>query len=163
MVANFLAGGAAINVLARSIGARVIVVDIGVKGDVAPHTALVSRRIRRGTANFSRGPAMDRAEVERAIEVGIEIVSDAATRGLDLVATGDMGIGNTAAASAITACLTGAAVAEVTGRGTGIDETARLHKADVIERAVEMNRPDPSDALDVLAKVGGLEIAGLVG
>jgi nicotinate-nucleotide--dimethylbenzimidazole phosphoribosyltransferase len=163
MVANFLAGGAAINVLARAVGARVVVVDIGTKGNVAPHAALISRKIRSGTANFRRGPAMGRTEAERAIEVGIDVVGDEAARGLDLVATGDMGIGNTTAASAITACLTGAAVAEVTGRGTGIDEVARLHKVDVIERAIEVNVPDRSDAVDVLAKLGGLEFAGLAG
>jgi nicotinate-nucleotide--dimethylbenzimidazole phosphoribosyltransferase len=163
MVGNFLAGGAAINVLARAAGARVVVVDIGVRGDLARHADLVSKKVRPGTANFRRGPAMSRGEAERAIEVGIEVVNAEAARGLDLVATGDMGIGNTTAASAITVCLTGAAAADVTGRGTGIDEAARLRKVDVIERSIELNRPDRADAIDVLAKVGGLEIAGLAG
>ena len=163
MVANFLGGGAAINVLARAAGARVVVVDIGVRGDLAPHAGLVSKKVRRGTANFRRGAAMTRAEAERAIEVGMDVLGEESARGLDLVATGDMGIGNTTAASAITACLTGADVADVTGRGTGIDEAARLHKVDVIQRAIEANRPDRTDAIDVLAKVGGLEIAGLTG
>ena len=163
MVANFLAGGAAINVLARAAGARVVVVDIGVRSDLAPHAELLSRKVRNGTANFRRGPAMSRAEAQRAIEVGIEVLTGEAARGLDLVATGEMGIGNTTAASALTACLTGAAVADVTGRGTGIDDAARVHKIATIERAIETNKPDRSDPVEVLAKVGGLEIAGLAG
>ena len=163
MVANFLAGGAAINVLARAAGARVVVVDIGVRSVVAPHVDLLSRKIRNGTANFRQGPAMTREEAERAIEVGIDVLIAEATRGLDLVAVGEMGIGNTTAASALTACLTGAAVAAVTGRGTGIDDAARLQKIGTIERAIETNMPDRADAVDVLAKLGGLEIAGIAG
>ena len=163
MVANFLAGGAAINVLARAVGARVVVVDIGVRSPLAPHAQLLARKIRSGTANFSRGPAMTRGEAERAIEVGVEVVRAESARGLDLVATGDMGIGNTSAASAVVACFTGASVNDVTGRGTGIDDATRIRKIEVIARAVATNNPDPSDALDVLAKVGGLEIGGLAG
>lgn len=163
MVANFLGGGAAINVLARAAGARVVVVDIGVRGELAPHPALVSRKISQGTANLSRGPAMTRGDAVRAIDAGIEVVIDEAGRGLDLVATGDMGIGNTTAASAVTACLTRLAVRGVTGTGTGISETARERKIETIERAIRVNAPDPADGIDVLAKVGGLEIAGLAG
>ena len=163
MVANFLAGGAAINVLARAVGARVVVVDIGVRTPLGPHRELLARKIRTGTANFSRGPAMTRGEAERAIEVGIEVVQSESARGLGLVALADMGIGNTSAASAIVACLTGLPVSDVTGRGTGIDDATRVRKTLVIERAIATNRPDPADALDVLAKVGGLEIGGLAG
>ena len=163
MVANFLAGGAAINVLARAAGARVVVVDIGVRGELAPHPALVARKVAPGTANLSRGPAMTRADALRAIEAGIEVVLGEADRGLDLVATGDMGIGNTTAASAITACLTGQLPRDVTGRGTGISEEARERKIATIERALRLNAPDPADGIDVVAKVGGLEIAGLAG
>ena len=163
MVANFLAGGAAINVLARAADARVVVVDIGVRTPIPAHERLVARKVRSGTANFSRGPAMTRAEAERAIEVGIEVATAEAGRGLDLVATGDMGIGNTSAASAIVSCLTGTPVAEVTGLGTGIDAAARLRKIDTLSRAIARNEPDRADALDVLAKVGGLEIGGLAG
>lgn len=163
MVANFLAGGAAISVLARAAGARVVVVDIGVRSPLAAHEQLRARKIRSGTANFSRGPAMTRAEAERAIEVGIEVVRAESARGLDLVATGDMGIGNTSAASAIVACFTRASVNDVTGRGTGIDDVTSIRKVETIARAIATNSPDPTDALDVLAKVGGLEIGGLVG
>lgn len=163
MVANFLAGGAAINVLARAVGARVVVVDIGVRSPLAPHERLLARKIRNGTANFSRGPAMTREEAESAIEIGIETVLAESMGGLDLVATGDMGIGNTTAASAIVACLTHASVNAVTGRGTGIDDATHIRKIETIARAIATNRPDPSDALDVLAKVGGLEIGGLAG
>jgi nicotinate-nucleotide--dimethylbenzimidazole phosphoribosyltransferase len=163
MVANILAGGAAISVLSRAVGARVVVVDIGVRSPLAAHEQLRARKIRCGTANFSRGPALTRAEARRAIEVGIEVVLAESARGLDLVATGDMGIGNTSAASAIVACFTGASLKDVTGRGTGIDDATRMRKIEAIARAIATNSPDPSDALDVLAKVGGLEIGGLAG
>jgi nicotinate-nucleotide--dimethylbenzimidazole phosphoribosyltransferase len=163
MVANILAGGAAISVLARAVGARVVVVDIGVRSPLASHEQLRARKIRGGTANFSRGPALTRAEAIRAIEVGIEVVLAESARGLDLVAIGDMGIGNTSAASAIVTCFTGASVNEVTGQGTGIDDATRTRKIEAITRAIATNSPDPSDALDVLAKVGGLEVGGLAG
>ncbi len=161
MLANFAAGGAAINVLARRAGARVVVVDIGV--DAEPVPGVVTQKVMRGTHDMSRGPAMRRDEAERAIEIGIDLLRDEHERGLDVIATGDMGIGNTTASSAITSVLTGSAVRSVTGRGTGLDDAALERKAAVIERALAVNAPDPSDPLDVLAKVGGLEIAGLVG
>lgn len=163
MVANFLRGGAAINVLARSVGARVVVVDMGVAGELPAHPALRSRRIGPGTRNMADGPAMTREEAERAVEAGIEVLEEEAGRGLSLVATGDMGIGNTTAASAIVAALTGAAVGGVTGRGTGVDDAGYARKVRAIERALATNRPDPGDPLDVIAKVGGFEIAGLAG
>lgn len=163
MVGNFLAGGAAINVLARAAGARVVVVDIGVATELPAHERLIARKIRLGTASFAHGPAMSRDEAERAVEVGIEVLESEAERGLDLVALGDMGIGNTTAASAVVATLTGTLATEVTGRGTGIDDVTRDRKAALIERALAEQRPDPRDAIDVLSKIGGLEIGGLAG
>lgn len=163
MVANFLRGGAGINVLARHVGARIVVVDMGVAAALAPHPQLVSRTIRAGTSNFAHGPAMTREEASAAIAAGCEITQREIERGADLIGTGDMGIGNTTASSAIAASMTGQPVDRVTGLGTGIDERTRARKLAVIQRALERHRPDPSDPLDVLATVGGFEIAGLVG
>jgi nicotinate-nucleotide--dimethylbenzimidazole phosphoribosyltransferase len=162
MVLNFLHGGAAINALARQAGAEVVIVDVGVAADL-DHPGLLVRKVARGTANMALGPAMTREQALSAITAGMDVLKSLVKQGIDLVATGDMGIGNTTAASAITASLTGTPVALVTGRGTGIDETQLAHKIHVIERALARNVPDPSDPLDVLTKVGGLEIAGLVG
>lgn len=163
MVRNFLAGGAAINVLARQAGARIVVADLGVAADLPPHPELIRRRIGPGTSNLALGPAMTAGETSAAIAAGVEIVATEAARGLDLLATGDMGIGNTTAASAMVAAITGRPVADVTGRGTGLDEAGWRHKVAVIERALAVNRPDPANPLDVLTKVGGYELAGLVG
>ncbi len=163
MVSNFLRGGAGINVLARHVGARVVVVDMGVAGDLSPHPDLVSRKIGYGTQNFTSGPAMTREQACAAIQAGRDIVEHEVARSVDIIGTGDMGIGNTTASSAITAAMTGAPVGHVTGRGTGIDDATHARKIDVIQRALKVNHPDSSDPLDVLAKVGGFEIAGLVG
>lgn len=164
MVLNFLHGGAAINVLARQVGAEVTIVDIGVATDFDPSLQdLVRRKVARGTRNMATGPAMSRTEAEQAIAVGMDVLKQVAGKGLDLVATGDMGIGNTTPSSAITAVMTGLPVVRVTGRGTGIDDAGLTHKIQIIEKAIALNRPDPRDALDVLSKVGGLEIAGLAG
>jgi nicotinate-nucleotide--dimethylbenzimidazole phosphoribosyltransferase len=163
MVLNFLRGGAAINVLARQAKARVTVVDIGVATDFEPMTGLVRRKVMCGTRNQAHGPAMTRAEAEQAIQVGVDVLNEETAHGLDLVATGDMGIGNTTPSSAIAAAMTGLAVAQVVGRGTGIDDQTLERKINVIEQSLAVNRPDPKDALDVLHKVGGLEIAGLAG
>ena len=164
MVFNFLNGGAAINVLARHVGARVIVVDMGVSGGFDETPGLLRHPVASGTASMLCGPAMSREAAAKAVLTGIEIVSDEiAGAGLDIVGTGEMGIGNTTAASAITAAVTGRPPAEVTGRGTGVDDTALNHKIGVIEQALALNRPDAGDALDVLAKVGGFEIGGLAG
>jgi nicotinate-nucleotide--dimethylbenzimidazole phosphoribosyltransferase len=163
MVENFLRGGAAINVLARHVGARVVVADLGVAGPLGEHAALRSMRIGPGTRNMCRGPAMSRTQARAAVEAGVELVESERARGLDLIGTGEMGIGNTTAASAIVAVFTGAAVASVTGPGTGLDEAGRRRKVQAIERALHVNRPDPGDPLDTLAKVGGFEIAGLAG
>ncbi|MDE3111580.1 MAG: nicotinate-nucleotide--dimethylbenzimidazole phosphoribosyltransferase [Chloroflexota bacterium] len=163
MVLNFLSGGAGINVLARAAGARVVVVDMGVAGELPAHPDLRAHRIGPGTRDLAREPAMTREEAERAIATGAAIVDEEAARGLDLVATGDMGIGNTTSASAIVAALTGRPAAEVVGRGTGIDDATYARKVRVVETALALHRPDPTDALGVLAAVGGFEIAGLAG
>ncbi len=162
MVFNFLQGGAAINALAKYAGADVVVVDVGV-AEPLEHPQLLSRKVAFGTANMATGPAMTPTQASAAITVGMDIVTTLIQQGADLVATGDMGIGNTTASSAITACLAGVPVALVTGHGTGIDDTQLAHKVAIIERAIARNKPDATNALDVLAKIGGLEIAGLVG
>ncbi len=163
MVYNFLRGGAGINVLARHVGARVVVIDMGVAADLAPHPHLVQRKIRRGTANMATGPAMTHEDARAAMRAGMELVGREIDRGADIIGTGDMGIGNTTASSAIAAVLTASPVSRVTGRGTGIDDTTYAKKVAVIQRALDVNRPDPADPLDVVAKIGGFEIAGLVG
>lgn len=163
MVLNFLKGGAAINVLARHAGARVIIVDMGVAADLPEHPDLIRRKLGYGTADFSSTPAMSREQARQAVETGIALAAEAITDGADLLATGDMGIGNTTASSAIVAALAGKPAAEVTGRGTGIDDQGLQRKIALIDQALALHRPDPSDGLDVLAKVGGYEIGGLAG
>jgi nicotinate-nucleotide--dimethylbenzimidazole phosphoribosyltransferase len=159
MVHNFVQGGAAINVLARQVGARVLVVDIGVAAQLPRHLTIVHRKVAPGTANMARGPAMTPDQAIAAVQVGLDLSQQQA----DVICLGEMGIGNTTAASAIVAAVTGLPVTEVTGRGTGIDDGTWNRKVHVIEQALHLNRPDPSNPLDILAKVGGLEIAGLVG
>ena len=163
MVLNFLNGGAAINVLAKHVGARITVVDMGVAVDMKPHPMLVVKKIASGTANMTVGPAMTRKQAEQAILAGVEVVEAEIEKGLDIVGTGDMGIGNTTPSAAIAAALTGIEPAKIAGRGTGVDDEGMKRKIDAIERALEINEPDAKDGLDVLAKVGGFEIAGLVG
>jgi len=163
MVHNFAAGGAAINVIGRHVDARVVVTDVGVNADLSDLQTIRHRKVRRGTANMAQGPAMSREEAEKAVEVGIELVDEAVGEGATMFATGEMGIGNTTASSAVIAALTGCPVADVTGRGTGIAKDALPQKVAVIEKALEVNEPDPADAIDVLAKVGGLEIAAMTG
>jgi nicotinate-nucleotide--dimethylbenzimidazole phosphoribosyltransferase len=138
-------------------------VDLGVAAALPAAPAIISRPVARGTANMVKGPAMTRAQAEEAVTAGIAVVAAEIARGLDLVATGDMGIGNTTASSAIVAAITGLPVATVTGRGTGIDDAGLQRKIAAIEQALALNRPDPNDPLDVLAKVGGFEIGSLVG
>jgi nicotinate-nucleotide--dimethylbenzimidazole phosphoribosyltransferase len=162
MVLNFLSGGAAVNVLARQAGAEVVCVDIGVNADLS-HPALVSRKVRAGTANIARGPAMSREEAFQAMLIGIDIVQEQATQGVRLFATGEMGIGNTTPSSALLSVLAGLAPEAVVGLGTGIDASRRRHKIGVVERAIEVNKADPTDPVGTLAKLGGLEIAGLAG
>ena len=163
MVRNFLRGGAGINVIARQVGVRVIVVDMGVATDLKPDPALLSKKISYGTQNMTLGPAMTAEQAVKAIEAGIELATDETAKGIDIIGTGDMGIGNTTASSAICAVVTGKTVAEVTGRGTGLSDEQLAHKVAVIERALRVNHPDPAQPLDMLAKLGGFEIGGLVG
>ncbi len=163
MVYNFLRGGAGINVIARQAGARVIVVDMGVSSELKPDPRLLSRKVGSGTRNMAHGPAMTSEQAVEAIEAGIELVTSETNKGLDMVGTGDMGIGNTTASSAICAAITGKAVAKVTGQGTGLTDEQLAHKIKVIKQALAVNQPDLARPLDVLAKVGGFEIGGLAG
>lgn len=162
MVFNFLRGGAGINVLARQAGAEVAVVDIGVDFEFEDAPGLIKRKVVSGTKNIKVGPAMTREETIRCIEAGIALAEERAQKGA-VFGTGEMGIANTTPSSAIVAAFTGASVEEVTGRGTGVDDTALRHKVAVIEEALRVNKPDASDAIDVLSKVGGAEIAGIAG
>jgi nicotinate-nucleotide--dimethylbenzimidazole phosphoribosyltransferase len=163
MVRNFLAGGAGINVLARLAGAEVIVLDVGVAADLAAHPKLIIRKVGRGTRNLSRGPAMTREQAWEAISAGIDAAEEAIAAGATLLGTGDMGIANTTPSSAMVAAFTGEPVPRVTGRGTGIDDAALARKIAVIERGLAINQPDPTDPIDVVAKVGGFEIAAIAG
>jgi len=163
MVLNFLRGGAGVNVLARHVGAEVRVVDVGVDFDFEPAPGLIMRKVAKGTRNFAKGSAMTREEAVAALEVGIELADQAKKEGVALVGTGEMGIGNTSPSSAIIAALAGCTVREVTHRGTGINDEALERKIGVIQAGLTLNRPNPEDPLDVLAKVGGLEIAGIAG
>jgi nicotinate-nucleotide--dimethylbenzimidazole phosphoribosyltransferase len=171
MVANFVAGGAAINVLAAAVGAVLTVVDIGVglpipraRRDRRRGGRLLRMRISDGTADMTAGPAMRDTEARRAISAGFQVVDQIVRRdGLDVLGIGEMGIGNTTAASAVVAALTGLPVDQVTGRGTGLDDAAFANKILIIERALAVNHPDRADPIGVVAAVGGLELAGLVG
>jgi len=163
MVLNFLAGGAAVNVLARQADARLTVVDVGVDHEFGDISGLVSAKVRRGTASITRGPAMSRDEAHAALAAGIAAAERAVGDGAALLAVGDMGIGNTTPSAAITACMTAHLPAEVTGRGTGVGGDALARKVAAVAKALEVNRPDPADALGVLAAVGGLEIGAIAG
>jgi nicotinate-nucleotide--dimethylbenzimidazole phosphoribosyltransferase len=163
MVANFISGGAVVNAIASQAGAEVCVVDVGVAADLPPAPGLLPRKVRPGTADMTAGPAMTRAQAERAVEVGIETARDLVTAGNRCLVTGDMGIANTTASAALVAVFTGADPAEATGRGTGIDDETLARKVDAVRRALARHRPDPSDPLGVLAAVGGLEHAALAG
>ena len=162
MVRNFLAGGAAINALARSAGAELLVVDVGVDADFAPHPNLWQRKVARGTQHMLYGPAMTRAETEAACGVGLEVAQTLISQGAGLLAGGEMGIGNTTAAAALTAFFTGRTAVEVTGRGTGLDDAGLVRKVRVVEQVLTKHR-DVTDPLDALARFGGLEIAALTG
>ncbi|MHB8919251.1 MAG: nicotinate-nucleotide--dimethylbenzimidazole phosphoribosyltransferase [Desulfocucumaceae bacterium] len=166
MVYNFVAGGAAINAIAGAAGARVIVVDMGVAADLTDlvnKKKILSRKVGHGTQNMTLGPAMTLQQARQALEAGIEIVGNLVEEGIDLLGTGDMGIGNTTPSSAILAAISGRTASEVTGRGTGISDKALENKIDVVRRALAINRPDSGDPLDVLARVGGFEIGGIAG
>lgn len=169
MIRNFLSGGAAVNVLARLTGTRLVVADVGVAAALtdlpvpAPHIRFVAATQGPGTANIAEGPAMTRAAAKAAIRFGAELVQTEHAKGLDAVAVGEMGIGNTTAASCLVAALTGADAELVTGRGTGVDDTQLAHKREIVRQALRVNQPDPRDPIGVLAAVGGFEIAAMVG
>jgi nicotinate-nucleotide--dimethylbenzimidazole phosphoribosyltransferase len=163
MVFNFINGGAGINVLARHVGAEVTIVDIGVDYEFPQLEGLVTKKVARGTRNMAHEPAMSREEAMRGIEVGIELACQAAQDGVDIIGTGDMGIGNTTASSAIIAAFSGLPVQDLTSRGTGINDTMLKAKVVTIEKALVLHKPDPQDPLDILSKVGGYEIAGIAG
>jgi len=167
MVYNFIQGGAGINVLAKHVGAKVVVVDMGVAGKLQIEDCKLKnfkdKKIGLGTKNMAKEPAMTKEEAIRSIEAGIEVFEEELVNGIDIIGTGDMGIGNTTASSAIAACFTEKPVEELTGRGTGIDDKALLNKIAVIKKALKLNKPNAKDAIDVLSKVGGFEIGGLAG
>ncbi|OEF98000.1 nicotinate-nucleotide--dimethylbenzimidazole phosphoribosyltransferase [Desulfuribacillus alkaliarsenatis] len=163
MVLNFLGEGAAINVLAKQADAKVVVTDVGVASPIAEHPSLYQKNVRRGTRNMVKEAAMTMEEAIEAIEVGIEIVTKEIDKGATIVATGEMGIGNTTPSSAILACFSGDELERITGRGTGVNDAGLHKKQQAIRTAIEINQPDVNNPLDVLRKVGGLEIAALTG
>ena len=163
MVYNFLSGGAAINVLARHVGSDVRVVDMGVDHDFGNEPGLIHRKISSGTRNMAHGPSMTTEEALASVSIGFELAKEAGREGINLIGTGDMGIGNTTASSAMTSVMTHSPVGEVTGKGTGIDDQTLLNKRAIIEQALQVNRPNPDRPMDVLSKVGGYEIGGIVG
>ncbi len=163
MVLNFCRGGAAINVFARHAAADLVLVDIGVAAQLPEAPGLRREKLALGTANMAQGAAMTREQALAAIEVGIKIAGKEMAKGARIIGLGEMGIGNTTAATAIISCYSDRPLSELTGPGTGISPEAMAHKVRVIGQALTVNRPDPDDPLDILAKVGGLEIAGLVG
>ena len=163
MVFNFLAGGAAINALARHAGADITVIDAGVAVDLEPQPGLTIAKVGYGAGNIAVGPAMSREDAVRCLEIGINAANESVDVGANLIAGGDMGIGNTTPSAAITAAITGADVATVTGRGTGVDDAGLEGKITTIRRALDVNQPDGEDGLDVLTKVGGFEIGVLAG
>ncbi|MFG2991880.1 nicotinate-nucleotide--dimethylbenzimidazole phosphoribosyltransferase [Streptomyces sp. NPDC048257] len=163
MVANFLGGGAVCNAFANQVGAEVCVIDVGVAGDLPATPGLLPRKIRPGTADLSTGPAMTREEAVAAIEVGIETARDLVAAGNKALLTGEMGIANTTVSAALISVFTGVDAAEVTGRGTGINDETHARKVEVVRRALELHQPDPADPIGVLAAIGGLEHAAIVG
>lgn len=162
-VRNFLKGGGTINAFCRNAAAHLSVVDVGMKNDMNDAEGLIRRKVVHAARDFSEGPAMNREEARACVQVGIDMAREAAEAGVSLLAAGEMGIGNTSPSSAITAVLSGAAVEEVTGAGSGIPSERVRHKAALIRQGIEHNRPDPADAMDVLAKVGGPEIGAMAG
>ncbi|MGR3319216.1 MAG: nicotinate-nucleotide--dimethylbenzimidazole phosphoribosyltransferase [Candidatus Anammoxibacter sp.] len=163
MVNNFLEKGAAVNILAQHVGAKIIVVDCGVKKDIKPGPNLKIKKIGYGTGNITKGPAMSLSDAEKSIEIGIETFNEELDNGIDIIGTGDMGIANTTPSSAIIAAFEGIDSESVTGRGTGIDDTVLSNKINVVKKALKVNKPDPTNPIDVLAKVGGYEIGAIAG
>jgi len=164
MVYNFVNGGASINVLARHAGAKVMVADLGVAGDFEPDLPIFHKKIRKGTSNFAKGPAMTRDEAVKSIEAGIEIVEAIFQKEpVHILGMGDMGIGNTTPSTAIIAAYSGLPISRITGRGTGVDDKGLEKKIAAIEKGLILNQPNPGDPVDVLSKVGGFEIGGIAG
>jgi len=167
MVKNFAEGGASVNAFSGVVGARVMVIDMGVKKDLSEFFSFegfINKKVREGTGDFTIGPAMTREEAIKSLTAGIEVAAEIKSKyGLELAGTGDMGIGNTTPSSAVTSVITGMSVPEVTGRGTGINDETFKNKVAVIEKGISVNKPDASDGIDVLAKVGGFEIGGIAG
>lgn len=163
MVYNFLRGGAAINVLSRHAGADVFVVDIGVDWNFEGMEGLIIKKVKRGTKNFVKEPAMTRDEATRCIEIGIELAEDRIKKGYNFISVGDMGIGNTTSSAAVMCAFTGLSPKEVVGRGTGIDDEMWNRKVKVVEKALELHNPNSMDAIDILSKFGGFEIGGIAG
>jgi nicotinate-nucleotide--dimethylbenzimidazole phosphoribosyltransferase len=164
MVSNFCTGGAAVNALAKTVGARVSILDVGVAGELERHPLLRAAKVRRGTDDLSRGPAMTREEAARAVMAGAGVAEELVESGdVNLLVTGDMGIGNTTPAACLISAFTGNLPEETTGRGTGIDDQTLKLKVNVVEEALGLHGPDPEDPLGVFAQVGGLEHAAIVG
>ena len=168
MIKAFLAGGAGINVLARQVGAEIIVVDMGIIPELDLSTLqesnqFIIRKVANGTANLARGPAMSTAEARRAILTGFQLACDLFKQGAQILGTGDMGIGNTTPSAAIGAVITGSSLEEMVGRGTGVDDRGLHRKREAIRSGIQINQPEPEDGLDVLAKIGGFEIGGIAG
>jgi len=164
MVLNFLRGGAAINVLAHHFDVEIVITDIGVKGELCRKSGIFQKKIASGTNNMAKESAMTREMAERSMEIGFDVFEDTfAQKKIDMIGLGEMGIGNTTASSAIVSLLTDAKIEEVVDRGAGLSPEAVYHKIAVLKKAISLNQPDPDDPLDVLAKVGGFEIGGLVG
>ncbi|HHP7234208.1 MAG TPA: nicotinate-nucleotide--dimethylbenzimidazole phosphoribosyltransferase [Desulfobacterales bacterium] len=168
MIRAFLTGGAGINVLAALVNAEIVVVDVGIIPELDPVALNAGHRLRvhkagNGTANIARGPAMTEQQALACLQTGYAVASDLIQNGARLLGTGDMGIGNTTASAAVGAVITGADLPSMVGRGTGIDDHRLKHKIEMIRTAIAVNRPDPADGLDVLAKVGGFEIGGIAG
>jgi nicotinate-nucleotide--dimethylbenzimidazole phosphoribosyltransferase len=163
MVANFLAGGAVVNAFAAQVGAEVTVVDVGVAADLDPVPGLLPRKIGRGTADFTVGPAMTREQATAALAVGVDVARDLVAAGNRCLLTGDMGIANTTASAALICAFTGADPAAATGRGTGVDAATYARKVDVVCRGLARHRPDPGDPVGVLAAFGGFEHAAIAG
>lgn len=162
-VLNFLRGGGGVNVLGRHAGARVVLVDMGVDYDFEPMEGLQIRKVAYGTSSMLRGPAMTREQAVQAVENGIAAVYEEAGKGMDILGTGEMGIGNTTPSTAIACAVTGVAVPLATGRGAGLTDDGLKRKIEVIEKSLALHRPDPKDGIDVLSKVGGFEIGGIAG
>ncbi len=164
MAQGFIAGVAGVSVLSRQAGAEVVLVDMGIAGEMDEKTAaaIIDRKVARGTNNFAEGPAMTREQAIQALEAGIEVALELADD-TDVFGTGELGIGNTSPSSAIVSTLCNISVADAVGRGTGLDDDQMKHKIQVIEKGIKLNNPDPDDPIDVLAKVGGFEIAGIAG